>query len=89
MDPQRRAADLRSAVALRVQVPDAETAAALASVPSSERAHRYAESGYWYDAFALLSQAAAEAPDTPGLSAARAALLLQVGLREGVGEDPR
>ena len=87
VDTRRRAADLRASVALRLELPDAETAAALAAGPSAERVHRYAARGYWYDAFALLSRAAAEEPEAPGLRAAQASLLRQVGLAElAVGE---
>ena len=86
VDPQRRSADLRSSVALAYRLPDTEVTQRLEGGPSGDRAHRYAELGYWFDSFALLSAALSESPDEAHLQAAQAALLEQVGLDEVSGD---
>jgi hypothetical protein len=73
-------------VALSYRLPDAEQAQSLEEGASSDRAHRYAELGYWFDSFALLSRALSQSPEEPRLQAAQTALLEQVGLGEVSGD---
>jgi hypothetical protein len=78
-DPARRSKDIVSEAALRFTPPGPELGARLsAAVPA--RAHLYAESGLWYDAFDQLSTWLAAEPGAALLREHRAALLEQVGL---------
>ena len=88
-DAERRSRDIRAGAAVVWKVPDAETNRSLEAAQAGERAHRLAEQGYWYDAFAQLSDWMEMQSPPEGVQEARAALLEQVDLEVRLDEDAR
>lgn len=83
-DPGRRSRDILSGGAIeRIDLPEA-LRARLATAQTREKPGVYAESGYWYDALATISDLIDSAPDDGALQRERQDLLKQVGLRAEV-----
>jgi hypothetical protein len=72
--------DLAASARLWLAPPDPSTARQLASAPATDRAHRQARLGYWYDAFATVEAWRARQPSTQRLREYEAALLEQADL---------
>ena len=85
-DAERRSRDVRAGAAIVWQVPDAETSRRWEEAGAGERAHRLAEQGYWYDAFAQLSEWMDAREPAQGVQEARASLLEQVDLEVPLDE---
>jgi hypothetical protein len=82
-DPDNRSTDLvASGVIKRVEPADELKESLRVSAPA-DLPRVYAEAGIWYDALAALSDQIEAHPEDPGLRAARADLLEQVGLKAG------
>lgn len=79
-DAERRSRDIRAGAAIVWQVPDGATLKSWEEAEAGERAHRLAEQGYWYDAFAQLSEWIEADSPAQGIQEARASLLQQVDL---------
>ncbi len=79
-DAEHRSRDIRAGAAIVWQVPDAGTSQSWQQAGAGERAHHLAEQGYWYDAFAQLSDWMDAKAPMPGVQEARASLLEQADL---------
>lgn len=79
-DAEHRSRDIRAGAAIVWQVPDAGTSKSWQEARAGERAHHLAEQGYWYDAFAQLSDWMDAKAPMPGVQEARASLLEQADL---------
>lgn len=81
-DSKRRSRDvLAGATIERATTPDAEAMSSVQDGRAGET-HYLAETGYWYDAIAVLSNEIDHNPSEPSLRTQRASLLQQVGLTE-------
>jgi hypothetical protein len=81
-DEANRESDQVAAAGIRWTPPDADTERRLDEGPALERAHRQAQLGYWYDAFATVEAWRTAEPASRRLVEYEAALLEQVDLPE-------
>jgi len=85
-DPEQRSADIVSSGRIEYVRPPAALQAQLENANPAEAVRILAGAGYWYDAFAQLSERIAAEPGSTTLLDARAALLEQVGLANLTGD---
>jgi len=85
-DPVKRSADIVSSGRIEYVKPPVVLQAQLENANQAEAVRILAEAGYWYDAFARLSEKIATELGNPALLEARTALLEQVGLATLTGD---
>jgi hypothetical protein len=88
-DSKSRSKDIIATGAIRRVEAPAELAAKIAKAPLAERAARYAEAGFWYDALQAISLAIAAEPNNTALHQLRADLLKQVGLKQAAAAEKK
>ena len=81
-DSGRRSRDVLAGGTVERVVSEAGLGSATTTADPRQRAYRYAEDGFWYDALAVLGEMIDRAPQDPEPRTLRAALLRQVGLPE-------
>lgn len=81
-DADKRSGDVVSSGLIELQELSAEQQVRLETASPQEAVMIYAGEGYWYDAFATLSEMIDKDPDNAELLEQRASLLSQIGLEE-------
>jgi hypothetical protein len=80
LDADHRSRDILSSGRIRYTEASQELKAQLKQATPKESIQLYAEAGYWYDAYATLSELISEKPNDPALLEQRVALLRQAEL---------
>lgn len=87
-DADKRSSDVVSSGQIELLEPGDELKARLENASPQEAVMLYAGEGYWYDAFATLSEMISKDPDNTALREQRASLLAQIGLEEAARDEP-
>ncbi len=81
-DPNHRSKDIVTGGFVELREPPDTLLAKLNKTGKTNRHHKYASEGIWYDAFSSVSDLISQSPDDRELRKQRASLLEQVGLTE-------